>query len=168
MSITRGHARDGITAAFGLAVRMTGSRTDAAAIVAHSAAAVGVEPAPLVQAVRRAARLVPRRPDPVAVQRPGDLHEIALGDWAVVERVALRGMTISEAASDTGLPRSEVALRLRRGMIAARDALGSRQAADHAQAARLAALGGDLPAGALDDPPRHREAEPASLSGLPA
>ncbi len=143
MSSGRVHAQDGITAAFGLAVRMTGSRADAAAIVERSAAAVGVEPGPLVQTVRRAARLVPRRSDPISVERPGDLHEIALGDWAVVERVALRGMTISEAASDTGLPRSEVALRLRRGMIAARDAFGSRQAADHPQPARLAALGGD-------------------------
>lgn len=168
MSAAREDAPAGIHAAFSLAVRMTGSRARAGALVEQAASAVGVEQKRLVWAVRRGARAAPREPDGVAVPRPDDLHEVALGDWAIVERIALRGMTVAEAASDTGLSRSEVALRLRRGMIAARDALRGRQATDHPQPAPSSSLGRDLPTCALDDAPGHRQAEPAPLSGLTA
>src|SRR5262245_56992061 len=89
-----------VTAAYGLAHRMTGSAACAAEAVVRAARVGGLETAPLVQAVRTEARALPGRPVATPVARPEPFHDVAVRDWEIVERVALRGMTLSEAAAD--------------------------------------------------------------------
>ena len=58
-------------------------------------------------------------------------------EWAVLERVALRGMTVTEAAAALGIDRGEALRLLHRGMLAAGGCLsGERQAGDDAQTVR--------------------------------
>src|SRR5262249_20301697 len=96
--------------------------------------------------------------------RPAALAEVSYADWAVLERVAYRGMSVTEAAEAVGIERREALARLRRGLASAGSALRqSRQAGDHPRAARLERLGGDLAAGGGGDPARDREPETAPL-----
>jgi hypothetical protein len=157
----------GIRAAFGLAYRMTGSHASAEEAVLRAARRGPLPPAELVHAVRGEARALPGRPVRESVARPEAYHAVALGDWEIVERVALRGMTVTEAAADAGTSRADAMLRLQRGMRAARVALEERQARHDAETPAAGALGGDGAAGGLDDPPGDRQAEAASFPGLP-
>src|SRR5439155_24623802 len=121
-------------------------------------------------AVREEAR--PHRaaaPDPATALRPPRLSSIPIGDWAVLERVALRGMSVTEAADALGIDRRETLLRLHRGLVAARGCLlGDRHAPDDADAVRLEGLGGDRAAGGLDDSTCDRQAEAGAASGIAA
>ena len=157
-----------IRAAYGLALRMTGSAAVAEEAVVRAVRVGGLETAPLVQAVRTEARLLPGRPQRVEVSRPAAFHAVALGDWEVVERVALRGLSITDAAEDTGLSRADAIMRLQRGMRAARDCVRGGNAPGDAEPPPAGALGRDGAAGRLDDAARDRQAEAASLSGLSA
>src|SRR4051794_25303931 len=100
-----------MAAAYGLALRITGARELAVdSVVCAAPRAASGRPA-LFQAVRGAAR--ERRPavattPPVA--RPASLAAVAAADWAVLERVALRGMSVTEAAESFGIDRREALL----------------------------------------------------------
>jgi len=168
MGVDEQAATASIRAAYGLALRMTGSPAAAGEAVVRAVRVGGLEPAPLVQAVRAEARQLPGRPQRVAVSRPDAFHGVALRDWEVVERIALRGMTISEAAEDAGLSRAETIMRLQRGMRAARACLERGQATADTETPAAHALGGDRATRRLDDPARDRQAETAPLSRLPA
>jgi len=168
MGVSEQTSTDGIRAAYGLALRMTGSDATAGEVVARAARVAGLEPVPLVRAVRTEARAVTCRPDRVGVPRPHAFQEVDPGDWGVVERIALRGMTVTEAAAATGLSRTDVIARLQRGMRTARACVEGRKAPGDAEPAAAGARGGDRPARRLDDAARHRQAEPAPFSGLPA
>ena len=157
----------GIRAAFGLAYRMTGSRTSAEEAVIRAASRGELDTTSLVHATRQEARALPGQPVAEAVARPEAYHEVALGDWEIVERVALRGMSVTEAGVDAGVSRADAMLRLQRGMRAARVALEERQARYDAETPAAGALGGDGAAGGLDDPLGDRQAEAASFPGLP-
>ena len=159
MEATLRDSGDGIRAAYGIALRMTGSVAAAEEAVARAARGSDLAPGSLVRAVRREARLLPGRPEPVGV---------ALGDWELVERVALRGMTLTEAAVDAGLSRSDAIVRLQRGMRAACACTERGQAAGDTQATAARALCRDRSSGRLDDPTGDRQAQAASLTGLPA
>jgi hypothetical protein len=166
MSATAVQTPDLALAAYGLALRITRDEERAVASV-ESAARSTSEGAGNVflRRVRRAARA--RRvitPDTATAPRPPALADVAYAEWAVLERVALRGMSVSEAAAALALPRSEVLRLLHRGMVAAGGCLsGDRQAGDDAQAVGSDVLGFDLSAGGLDDPAGDREPEPAAL-----
>ena len=157
-----------IRAAYGLALRMTGSSATAEDVVARAARVAGLEPVPLMRAVRTEARQVPGEPERAGVPRPEAFRDVTLEDWDVVERIALRGMTITEAAAGTGLSRADVIARLQRGMRTAGACVESRKETGNAQTAVAGARGDDRPARRLDDAARHRQAEPAPFSGLPA
>lgn len=108
--------------AFGLARRVTGD--PAAAVRSVEAAAVLSHSVPdLIREVREQARA--RR---VAAARPpaqtGVLAGIPADEWDVLEQVALRGRTLTEAAEDLSVARDEALYRLRRGLLAARRQLG--------------------------------------------
>lgn len=135
------HSQAGIEAAYGLAVRMTGSELVAEEIVVRSARRVGTDHVALVRAVRADARDFGTEPSRMAVTRPDRFQAVSAGDWEIVERVALRGMTLTDAAEDAGLSRSEAIVRLQRGMRAGRASLEGRHATDHAQPATVGALG---------------------------
>lgn len=168
MSVISQPSSDPIRAAYGLALRMTGTGAIAENVVARAARAAGLEPTPLFRAVRAAARTAGGRTERASVPRPDGFHEVASSDWAVVERIALRGMTISEVAAETGLSRADVIARLQRGMRAARACLEGREAATDAEPSLAGALGGDRAAGRFDDAARHRQAEATPLPCLPA
>ena len=168
MEATLRDSGDGIRAAYGIALRMTGSVAAAEEAVARAARGSDLAPGSLVRAVRREARLLPGRPEPVGVARPASFHGVALGDWELVERVALRGMTLTEAAVDAGLSRSDAIVRLQRGMRAACACTERGQAAGDTQATAARALCRDRSSGRLDDPTGDRQAQAASLTGLPA
>ena len=110
-------------------------------------------------------------PSPGGRSRPGHGAAAAgacrrrrTAEWAVLERVALRGMSVTEAADALGIERREALRLLHRGMLAAGGCLsGERQAGDDAQAVGLDVLGVDLAAGGLDDPARDRQPEPAAV-----
>ena len=118
----------GIRAAFGLAYRVTGSHASAEEAVTRAASRGELDPTSLVHATRQEARALPGQPVAEAVARPDAYHEVALGDWEIVERVALRGMSVTDAAADAGVARPDAMLRLQRGMRVARSALEQRQA----------------------------------------
>lgn len=164
-AITRVPSSGLLDAAFGLARRIAGSDETACRSVE---AAVGLpwrRPADLLRATRAEAR-ARRTSDasPAHVPRPDRLRSVSPDAWATLERVALRGMTVTEAASDQALDRREVLLRLREGLIASREALldGEWDSRDDADAARHDGLRGDRAAVALGDPSRDREAEAAA------
>src|SRR5262245_21439399 len=108
-------------AAYGLAYRITRNEEravaslESAARVTHDASAAG-----FLRGVRRAARL--RRAfalDAVTAPRPPALSDVSYPEWAVLERVALRGMSVTEAADALGIERREALRLLNRGMLAA-------------------------------------------------
>ena len=149
-------ASAGIRAAYGLASRMTNSRAAAEEAVSRAARRSGLEQTPLVRATRAEARGLGGRPQPASVPRPMAFHDVALGGWAVLERIALRGMTISEAAAELGVSRPEVIVRLQCGMRAARGCIEQGEVGDDAQATtRAAPLGRDRATRGPDDPARN-------------
>ena len=82
----------------------------------------------------------------------------------MLERVALRGMTVTEAAEALGIDRREALRLLHRGMLAAggclsRRAAGGRRRAGRAGSTFSAAIS---PPAACDDPARDRQPEPAA------
>jgi hypothetical protein len=160
-----------VDAAYGLALRATGDERQARASV-EAAARVGADcPATFLSAVRREARA--RRTtlplDPATAARPPQLADMPIGDWEVLERVALRGLSLAEAAAALGLDRREVLLRLNRAMQTARRCLvDGGHARDDADPVRLDRLRGDATAGGLHDSPRDRQAEAAAGGRLPA
>src|SRR5580765_3884054 len=165
MTIDWGCSPELACAAFGLASRIT--RDDDRAIASIGAArrqGVATD-AEFLRAVRLEARA--RRAPVVAREtapRPAALAQVSLADWAVLERVAYRGMSAAEAAAAVGIERREALARLRRGLAAAGAALRpGGQAGDHAEASRSERLGGDLAAGGVRDPARDGETEPAPL-----
>jgi hypothetical protein len=154
-----------VSAAYGLALRISGSEERAAESVETVSLRPSSSAAAFLADVRREARArrVDMLPDPATAPPPPALHGLPPDDWAVVERVALRGLSLTEAAAALGIERREALLRLNRGMVAARRRLlDEGQSRDDAQAVRLDVLGGDLPAGGLDDAARDRQAEPAA------
>jgi len=160
-----------VDAAYGLALRATGDEQHARASV-EAAARAGTDcAATFLSAVRREARA--RRTtlplDPATAARPPQLADMPIGDWEVLERVALRGLTLAEAAVALALDRREVLLRLNRAMQTARRCLvDGGQAGDDPDPVRLDRLRGDATAGPLDDAPRDRESEAAAGRPLPA
>jgi hypothetical protein len=148
-------------AAYGLAFRITGDETRA---VESLEAAMerrrpsSTLPAAFLNRVRTEARS--RRssvPDPETAPRPQRLAFLPVGEWAVVERIVLRGMSVTETAEALELDRRDVLLRLQRGLAAAGSALlGKREARDEPDAAGLRRLGRDLAACGVDDPARDR------------
>src|SRR5262249_32493425 len=121
--------------------------------------------AEFLRAVRLEAR--ERRPPVVArgtAPRPAALAEVSYADWAVLERVAYRGMSVTEAAETVGIERREALARLRRGLASAGTALRQgREAGNHPEPARSELLRGDLAARGVGDPARDGEPETAPL-----
>ena len=155
------------TAAYGVALRITGDEELAVASVERVTAS-GISPTSpgtFVCAVRAEAR-AHRNPATVAREtaaRPSQLSQIAIGDWAVVERVTLRGLSITETAEALGIGRTEVIRALDRGLRDAHSSLiGNRKARDEAHAARNDRLDGDRPARSLDDATRDRQPQAAA------
>ena len=154
-----------LAAAYGLALRMTGAQDLAVDSVARAARHAPDGRPALFQAVRREAR--ERRPSVAAtppVEKPASLAAVAATDWDVLERVALRGMSATEAAESLGMDRREVLLALQRGLAASRDALCDRQAGDEPNPGRHDGLGGDGASGVRHDPLGDRQAQPAAAS----
>jgi hypothetical protein len=153
-------------AAYGLALRITRDEQRATASIESALERLHDGPVAFLNAVREEGRL--RRtgaPDPLTAPRPAHLSGIPFGDWAVLERVALRGLTVTEAAEALGIDRRETLLRLGRGLAAAGRILRDRgQAGDDAYALRLDRLDGDRAPGGLDDATRDREAEAGAAS----
>src|SRR5262245_23230021 len=151
-------------AAYGLALRITQDEEQAVATLESvTRLAPEVDGAVFLRRVRRAARF--RRaaaPEPATAPRPQALSDVSYPEWGVLERVALRGMTVTEAAAALGIERGEALRLLHRGMLAAGGCLsGGREARGDAQAVGLDVLGGDLAAGGLHDPAPDRQSEAA-------
>src|SRR5262245_40816034 len=127
-----------VTAAYGFALRVTQDEDRAVASVESAVRLGAATPAGFLRGVRRAARL--RRavaPDPRTAPRAHALSDVSYPEWAVVERVALRGMSVTEAAAELGLDRREALRLLDRGMLAAGGRpLGVRQPGDDAHSVR--------------------------------
>jgi hypothetical protein len=148
------------TAAYGLALRIT--RDEERAVESVDAALkrprASETPAVFLGAVRSEARA--RRAgsaDPATAARPQRLASIPIAEWAVLERVALRGMSVTEAAEAVGIDRREALLRLHHGLVAARAGLlGERKASDEPRAVGRHRLDRDLAACGLDDAARDR------------
>ena len=105
-------------------------------------------------------------PDPAtAAAAAGARRRARYAEWAVLERVALRGMTLTEAAAALGIDRREALYACSTAAASPRAAAsrGERQAGDDAQPVGLDVLGVDLAAGGLDDAARDREPEPAAV-----
>jgi hypothetical protein len=155
-------------AAYALALRITRDERRAAASVESALERVADGPVAFLNAVRDEGRL--RRagaPDPLTAPRPANLSGISFADWAVLERVALRGFTVTEAADALGIERREALLRLNRGLVAAGRFLRDRgQTGDDANALRLHRLDRDRAAGGLDDPAGDREPEAGAASRI--
>jgi hypothetical protein len=155
-------------AAYALALRVTRDEQRAVASVESALERLADGPAAFLNAVRDEGRL--RRagaPDPLTAPRPANLSGIPFADWAVLERVALRGLTVTETAEALGLERRETLLRLQRGLVAAgRFLRDRRQTGDDANALRLHRLDRDRPAGRFDDPAGDREPEAGSASRI--
>jgi hypothetical protein len=148
-------------AAYGLALRIT--RDEERAVESVDAALERRRPsletpAVLLGAVRAEARARrARRADPATAPRPQWLASVPIADWAVLERVALRGMSVTEAAEAVEIDRGEALLRLHRGLVAARSGLlGRRQASDEPRAVGRHRLDRELAACGLDDASRDR------------
>ena len=157
-----------VTAAYGLAVRITAderSAGDALVAVGYPASRVGY-----LNAVRRAARARRQHPrdDVPSLSRPDRMRDVDVADWEVVERVALRGMSLSEVAQVLEIDRREALLRLNRGMRAARDRLVGRQPSDDPNPTRVDRLGVDAPVRRLRDAAHDGESEPAARRTAPA
>src|SRR5262245_33751963 len=153
-------------AAYGLALRITQDEEQAVATLESvTRLAPEVDGAVYLRRVRRAARF--RRsaaPDPDTAPRPQALSDVSYPEWGVLERVALRGMTISEAAAALGIERGEALRLLHRGMLAAGGCLSrGGQARGDAQTVGLEVLGADVSAGRLRDPAGDRQAQAAAL-----
>lgn len=162
MTRRRKTQRDAAAAAYGLALRVTGDERRATEAVEAALDAGETDEAGLIARVRAEARARRSGPsDAGPVPRPAALAGVEHRDWAVLERVALRGRTLTEAAAETGLDRAEALGRLHAGMLAARERLrvepGQRR--HDAGASWLERLRRDLTAGGLDDAARDREAE---------
>lgn len=154
-------------ASYGLALRVTGDPGVAMTAVA-GAARVATDPGTLVRLSRRAARR--KRQDAIApMPRPPLLAAVDDGQWAVVERIALRAMTVSEAAADLGLGKTEVLALLRSGLAAAGGMLrGEGQLDDHPKATRVDLVERHHPTRRLDDSAHDRQPQAAAgacLSG---
>ena len=103
--------------------------------------------------------------EPAAAAPCPRLPSVAIGDWEVLERVALRGMRVGEVAEAVGIDRREALLRLHRGLAAFRTgSAGEREPGDDPDAAARSGLGGDLAAGRFDDLARDRQPEPAAVA----
>ena len=105
-------------------------------------------------------------PDPATAPRPPALAHVSYADWAVLERVALRGMTATEAAEAVRIDRGEALRRLHRGLVAARGCLLEGQAGDDAEAVRSDVLRADLAARGLGDPAGDGQPQPAALRSV--
>jgi len=155
--------------AYRLALRITGRQDRALASLEAAARRSEPTTTAFVNAVRDEARA--RRSgdpaDPTTEPRPASLARVALDDWAVLERVALRGMTPAETAAALGIDRREVLVRLNRGLRAARDCLlGVGQDGDDADTRRLRRLCANLAVGRLGDASGDGQPEPAAASLL--
>jgi hypothetical protein len=109
-----------VDAAYGLALAVTGDEEQAAASVIAAARGGRRTPGRFVRAVREEARA--RRPasgSREAEPLPSPAASVAPDDWAVLERVAMRGMRLGEAAEALGIDRADALLRLHRGLAAA-------------------------------------------------
>jgi hypothetical protein len=152
-----------VIAAYGLAVRITGDENRAVEVLEATPLRAAPSPVAYLNAVRRAARR--RRPSTRPIHEsatpPARLADLSVADWEVVERVVLRGMSLTEVAQVLEIDRSETLLRLNRGMLAARDRLLGGKPGDDTHSAGRDRLDGDLPAGRLDDAARDRQAETA-------
>ena len=164
-AITRTPSSGVLDASFSLARRITGSDEAACRSVEAAVRRPWRRPAELLGATRSEAR-ARRTSDasPEMVPRPGQLQSLPPDVWATLERVALRSMTVTEAASEQKLDRREVLLRLREGLVAAREALidGERDAGDDADATWGEGLHRDRAAGGFGDASRDREPEAAT------
>ena len=163
-AITLAPSSAALDAAFSLARRITGSDETACRSVEAAVRRPWQRPAELLGATRSEARA--RRTSDTcgdAVPRPDRLRSIPPDAWATLERVALRGMTVTEAAADQAVDRREVLLRLREGLVAAREVLldGERDARDDTDAMWGEGLRRDRAAGALGDASRDGEPEAA-------
>src|SRR5262245_51310927 len=155
-------------AAYGLALRITRDEQKAlASLETATLLSPDATGAAFLRRVRNAARLRRVAPDPATAPRPPALAGVALPEWTVLERVAHRGMSVTEAAEALGIERCEALRLLDRGLRAAGDCLGGKsgegQPGGDAQAVRRDVLGLDLAAGGLDDPTRDRKPEPAPV-----
>jgi hypothetical protein len=150
-------------AAYGLALRVAGDTEAAVASVEAASQRRPPTTGAFVRTVREEARA--RRTTSAGAAASPRLPCVAADDWDVLERVALRGMLVSEAAEAVGIERREALLRLHRGLLAAgRELLGGRQTGEDPDASRGRGLGGDLAAGGLHDPARDRQAQPAPVA----
>jgi hypothetical protein len=159
-----------VTAAYRLAVRITASEERAVETLESVPFRPSQSPVDYLNALRRQAldRRPPIPPETETSELPQGLETLSLSDWAVVERVALRGMSLTQVAEVLELDRGEALLRLNRGMHVARTALVGGKRGDDADSAGLDRLGDDLAASRLDDAPRDRQAEPAAARGAAA
>ena len=151
-----------LLAGFSLALRITGDEDGALTSVVSAARNAVGDRAALIRAVRTEARARRRSVAPdTTVERPASFAGVAPDDWQVLERVALRGMSATEAAASLGLERHEVLSRLQRGLLAARACLAAskRQLCDDARAVGRDGLRGDRAAGVRHDPVCNRQAE---------
>jgi hypothetical protein len=156
-------------AAFNLAFGVTGDE-GSALVSLRSVAGRPPEPAhAFLRAVRgEARRHRPVAPAPSTAPRPLGLDHIAPLDWAMLERVAFRGMSAGEAADAIGIERPEALRRLRDGLIAHRHHLREldRQERGDAESPDGKVLRADLAVHGLDDPARDRQPEPAPAGGV--
>jgi hypothetical protein len=159
------HGPEFAFAAYGLALHITGDSESALASVELAAERPAPTEAEFFRTVRREARAQrAAAPDPATLPRPSALSCVSLPDWEVLERVAYRGMTVTEAAAAVGIDRGEALRRLQRGLVAAGDCLArEREPGDDPQPAGLDLLGVDPAAHALDDPARDRQPEAAAV-----
>ena len=92
-----GRSRELAFAAFGLAARITGDDGRAIESIDAASARGAASDDAFLRLVRDEAR---RRRPPVAAPgtapRPAALSEVSYADWAVLERVAYRGMSVTE------------------------------------------------------------------------
>lgn len=154
-------------AGYTLALRITGDPTHALAAVACASSFAPGTAGGLIRQIRREARSRASRPGRCAVPKPAELKALDSGDWELVERVALRGMSITEAAVDLGVPPDEAMQRLSRGLRSARACLEpTRERGQKTNAGWLDRLGNQSSAVALGDSPGNRKPKPASCPGL--
>jgi hypothetical protein len=154
-------------AAYTLAFRVTGDEESALMCLKAVADRPREAPQRFLNAVRREARR--RRsadPLPWTTPRPHELDHISPADWAMLERVAFRGMSLAEAATAIGIDRREALRRLRDGLIAHRDHRLERQQRRDTETSARKVLGTDLTVRGFDDPPRDRQPEPAPAGGV--
>jgi hypothetical protein len=153
-----------LAAAYSLALRVAGDEAAAAESVQAALRARPATRGAFVRAVRDEAR-ARRAHDAPPSSSPRRPEGVAAAEWDVLERVALRGARLAEAADELGLDRREALSRLHRGLLAAGRALGDeREPRDDPRPALGPGLGRDLAAGRLDDPARDRQPETAAAA----